>query len=92
MHLVRSLHLVYPIYLVLLLRPAYLVQQLPVHLLPPITLASYLPFIFMYCSFKICYSSLVIRPYTPSPLERAGVRIPFLSPRNPVFTIFSAVV
>ena len=129
-------------------------MTLPLYLLPPITLASYLPFIFMYCSFKnlpfviyhssfvLCHSSFLpfsiatfplFHRYTPpfpslhspfegsqrqlgmcparaeilnrkkfssffpslhsfSPWERAGVRIPFLSPRNPDFNIFSAVV
>gem|GEM_PF-4875995 len=146
-HLVRSLYPVSPVYPVLLLRPVCLVQQLPVHLLPPITLTSYLPYIFMHCSFKnlsfvprpstfasrsfvisslfrhhippfpslhspfegsqrqlgMCparmellnrkkFSSFFPSLHSSSPWERAGVRIPFLSPRNPDFNIFSAVV
>ena len=82
MHFVRSLHLVYPVYSVLLLRPLSLVQQLPVHLLPPITLTSYLPYIFKHCSFKnlpfviyhssfvLCHSSFLRLSVTTFPLFR----------------------
>nr|DAG01936.1 MAG TPA: hypothetical protein [Siphoviridae sp. ctYaH2] len=35
----------------------------------------------------------IFRPYnSPSPWERVGVRILFLSPRNPVFNIFCIAV
>ena len=51
-----------------------------------------------YCVRRVM-TSLTLRPLpssfvviSPSPWERDGVRILFLSPRNPVFNIFSLVV
>nr|DAI34743.1 MAG TPA: hypothetical protein [Bacteriophage sp.] len=54
----------------------------------PYTLPNFYPPIVLRAHITFPFSSL----HSPSPWERDGVRILFISSRNPVFTIFCTVV